>query len=213
MQARYYDPVIGRFYSNDPIGAVAHLNTQNGIHGFNRYAYANNNPYKYIDPDGQSSHNPIGMVQWHGGQEGIRRTNKFVKEVAAATSLTVERKAGLSFGGKLPSGMGARANLAGKVSASSPNSSSPEGIKGSFEINASVNTLSENSSIEVRVFEASAIFDPSTGSISDLQVEGSDLKGADFKKGMSGLKADGKLSITVASLKIEIDVTKIDNEQ
>jgi hypothetical protein len=22
-------------------------------HGFNRYAYANNNPYKYIDPDGQ----------------------------------------------------------------------------------------------------------------------------------------------------------------
>ncbi|MFT6734840.1 MAG: hypothetical protein ACJAS9_003042, partial [Polaribacter sp.] len=48
MQARYYDPVIGRFYSNDPIGF-------RDIHSFNRYAYANNNPYKYTDPDGQSS--------------------------------------------------------------------------------------------------------------------------------------------------------------
>ncbi|XQW84000.1 RHS repeat-associated core domain-containing protein [Thalassotalea piscium] len=38
MQARYYDPVIGRFYSNDPIGMT-------NIHTFNRYAYANNNPY------------------------------------------------------------------------------------------------------------------------------------------------------------------------
>ncbi|WP_249118577.1 RHS repeat-associated core domain-containing protein [Pseudoalteromonas sp. NEC-BIFX-2020_015] len=45
MQARYYDPVIGHFYSNDPVGFT-------NIHTFNRYAYANNNPYKYIDPDG-----------------------------------------------------------------------------------------------------------------------------------------------------------------
>lgn len=48
MQARYYDPVIGRFYSNDPVGFK-------NIHNFNRYAYANNNPYKYIDPDGRDS--------------------------------------------------------------------------------------------------------------------------------------------------------------
>ena len=46
MQARYYDPVIGRFYSNDPVGFT-------NIHTFNRYGYANNNPYKYIDPDGR----------------------------------------------------------------------------------------------------------------------------------------------------------------
>jgi len=46
MQARYYDPVIGRFYSNDPVGFK-------GVHSFNRYAYANNNPYKYTDPDGR----------------------------------------------------------------------------------------------------------------------------------------------------------------
>jgi RHS repeat-associated protein len=45
MQARYYDPVIGRFYSNDPIGF-------RDIHSFNRYQYVANNPYKYTDPTG-----------------------------------------------------------------------------------------------------------------------------------------------------------------
>lgn len=54
MQARYYDPLIGRFYSNDPVGAIAHLGMSNGIHGFNRYAYANNNPYRFVDPTGMA---------------------------------------------------------------------------------------------------------------------------------------------------------------
>jgi len=49
MQARYYDPVIGRFYSNDPVGFK-------NVHNFNRYSYANNNPYKYIDPDGRDAY-------------------------------------------------------------------------------------------------------------------------------------------------------------
>ena len=48
MQQRHYDPVIGRFMSNDPVGFTA-SNTMM----FNRYAYANNNPYTYIDPDGR----------------------------------------------------------------------------------------------------------------------------------------------------------------
>lgn len=51
MQQRYYDPVIGRFYSNDPVGFSADSPMM-----FNRYAYANNNPYKYVDPDGQESY-------------------------------------------------------------------------------------------------------------------------------------------------------------
>jgi len=53
MDARYYDPLIGRFYSNDPVGAMGHIVRSNPIHGFNRYTYANNNPYKYTDPDGK----------------------------------------------------------------------------------------------------------------------------------------------------------------
>jgi uncharacterized protein RhaS with RHS repeats len=50
MGARYYDPVIGRFMGVDPVGFQ-----ENNIHSFNRYAYANNNPYRYIDRDGKQS--------------------------------------------------------------------------------------------------------------------------------------------------------------
>ena len=49
MQQRYYDPEIGRFYSNDPVGYSA----KNPVMSFNRYMYVNNNPYKYKDPDGE----------------------------------------------------------------------------------------------------------------------------------------------------------------
>jgi RHS repeat-associated protein len=48
MQQRYYDPVVGRFYSNDPVGFTA-----SNPMSFNRYLYVNNNPYKYIDPNGE----------------------------------------------------------------------------------------------------------------------------------------------------------------
>jgi len=50
MGARYYDPVLGRFVSKDPVGFV-----ETTIHSFNRYAYANNNPYRFYDPDGANT--------------------------------------------------------------------------------------------------------------------------------------------------------------
>jgi len=50
MQARFYDPLVGRFLSTDPI----HFQDDNPF-TFNRYSYANNNPYKYVDPLGQES--------------------------------------------------------------------------------------------------------------------------------------------------------------
>ncbi|MDR6842185.1 RHS repeat-associated core domain-containing protein [Pseudoxanthomonas sacheonensis] len=48
MQQRYYDPILGRFLSGDPVG-VSPINALN----FNRYWYASNNPYKNTDPDGR----------------------------------------------------------------------------------------------------------------------------------------------------------------
>ena len=50
MQARYYDPVIGRFMAIDPMSVNPEASFT-----FNRYTYGNNNPYKFIDPDGQAA--------------------------------------------------------------------------------------------------------------------------------------------------------------
>ncbi|MFL7963361.1 RHS repeat-associated core domain-containing protein [Pseudomonas kielensis] len=50
MGARYYDPVVGRFVSVDPQEVQP-----SNIHTFNRYAYANNNPYRFVDPDGREA--------------------------------------------------------------------------------------------------------------------------------------------------------------
>jgi RHS repeat-associated protein len=50
MQQRYYDPVAGRFLSTDPVTTDANTGLS-----FNRYAYANNSPHRYIDPDGRFS--------------------------------------------------------------------------------------------------------------------------------------------------------------
>jgi len=48
MNARYYHPGLGRFMAIDPVG----FNADNS-QSFNRYLYVNNNPYKYVDPDGE----------------------------------------------------------------------------------------------------------------------------------------------------------------
>lgn len=57
MQQRYYDPLAGRFFSVDPVVT----DTKTGG-SFNRYVYANNNPYKYTDPDARMPIIPIVIV-------------------------------------------------------------------------------------------------------------------------------------------------------
>ena len=55
--ARYYDPIVGRFMGVDPVGV-----TEGNPHSFNRYAYTNNNPYKYVDPDGRAAETVFDVV-------------------------------------------------------------------------------------------------------------------------------------------------------
>lgn len=43
MRARYYDPKVGRFISEDPIGLAG---------GLNLYLYCSNNPINWVDPYG-----------------------------------------------------------------------------------------------------------------------------------------------------------------
>lgn len=48
MQARYYDPLMGRFISVDPAPSEAEGD-------LNRYAYGRNNPVRFTDPDGRQA--------------------------------------------------------------------------------------------------------------------------------------------------------------
>jgi RHS repeat-associated protein len=58
MQQRYYDPQVGVFLSVDPIAAY-----DTPVALFNRYRYANNNPFRFTDPDGR-----FGQPQCYGGR-------------------------------------------------------------------------------------------------------------------------------------------------
>lgn len=65
LGARYYDPALGRFLSEDPVGSLA---AEQQPMLFNRYAYAHNNPYKYSDPDGRNAVLALGGVVFETGQ-------------------------------------------------------------------------------------------------------------------------------------------------
>ena len=52
-RARYYDPAIGRFVSEDPLGFEA---------GINFYTYVNNNPVNNNDPSGEIALNGAGAI-------------------------------------------------------------------------------------------------------------------------------------------------------
>jgi RHS repeat-associated protein len=57
MQQRYYDTQSGQFISTDPVLPDGYTGAS-----FNRYAYANGNPYRFADPDGRDITEALGGV-------------------------------------------------------------------------------------------------------------------------------------------------------
>lgn len=87
MQARYYDPVTGRFLSVDP-------NSPNeaNLFSFGRYVYANNNPVLNVDPNGKQSTFDAGY--WAGtgvmaqqGPEQVQRLSEMNETQLAASQV------------------------------------------------------------------------------------------------------------------------------
>ncbi len=63
MQARFYDPMLGRFMSADSI-----VPEPGNPQSLNRYSYVNNNPLRYTDPTGLSPNQGLYCVLSCGGQ-------------------------------------------------------------------------------------------------------------------------------------------------
>jgi RHS repeat-associated protein len=96
MQARYYDPLIGRFLSIDPVG----FNGRNNPAFFNRYAYTFNDPVNLIDPDGnqavsaEPAKQSIKIVK-----AGVETSAIFTKEYVGLKIESALRKSDASFTG------------------------------------------------------------------------------------------------------------------
>jgi len=73
------EAMIGRFVSPDPVGAVdsntARVSEKviRNPQRINLYAYGLNNPYKYIDPDGNDDHNMTDSPYFSDFMEKIRK--------------------------------------------------------------------------------------------------------------------------------------------
>ncbi|MEW6120405.1 MAG: hypothetical protein AB1593_09985, partial [Pseudomonadota bacterium] len=57
---------------------------ENNLHSLNRYAYANNNPYKFTDPDGQAAETVIDVVSLGLSINAYRQDPGFVNGLAVA---------------------------------------------------------------------------------------------------------------------------------
>jgi RHS repeat-associated protein len=80
MNARYYNPTLGRFISRDGVlGRVGAVVSRNG------YVYVLNNPLKYTDPSGMEENNQFWFVNFllsPGFQGGLHATENIVMPLA-----------------------------------------------------------------------------------------------------------------------------------
>jgi RHS repeat-associated protein len=91
MQQRYYEPLAGRFLSVDPV-----VTDRNTGRSFNRYSYANLNPYRYVDPDGRDPwHKDKDMKDMAPAAAAIQTITIAGARSAAGPGLAIATKLGI----------------------------------------------------------------------------------------------------------------------
>jgi Bacterial toxin 33 len=97
----------------DPVGV-----DENNVHSHNRYAYGNNNPYRYVDPDGRAAQallcvNPVACVgvavttvaMAYYGNKAMQDTNAILQNSADKGGDGAELLRGSSASSASPAGM------------------------------------------------------------------------------------------------------------
>lgn len=114
--ARYYEPVLGRFMTVDPMAEK--------YYEWSLYAYCLNNPMKYIDPDGKVSQYPpggstrvhMGFTNWSPEKTArigaiAQSANAIGKQVFAGSSITLSGSVKTVGGGFSLGSVGAKAEV------------------------------------------------------------------------------------------------------
>ena len=102
LQSRYYDPTTCRF-----INADKYYSTDQGVLGYNMFAYCNNSPIIASDPDGEWLNVVVGMVVGAAVNCGIA-----IAEGKSAGGVIMATVCGLVSGGGAAMGLGAITGMA-----------------------------------------------------------------------------------------------------
>ncbi|MGN6226881.1 MAG: RHS repeat domain-containing protein [Dyella sp.] len=176
MQARYYDPVVGRFLSTDPIAPKA-----GNIYNVNPYAYASDNPIKNLDKDGKQSCESERCFGYRLAEGlGIHALQDDIKDIASKFSTHVN-------GRDDQAGFNVTGLVAGKVKLSASGTAAagggPHVQVGLLNSNSSAGivtpALGTSASVDANVFTLSykASNEPLSGALLTAGAEVHDLPG------------------------------------
>jgi len=83
MNARYYDPTIGRFLSEDPLGL--------GGGDMTLYSYAGNNPVVFVDPSGLCAESGGSHNSWKNNvSNGLYFISDVANDISTILALLVQ---------------------------------------------------------------------------------------------------------------------------
>ena len=83
LNARYYDPKVGRFLSPDTI-----LGANGGLQGYNLFAYCNNNPVMFVDPSGNIANFIYKMFEKVNKLLSWKKTFNLINKMISETDLS-----------------------------------------------------------------------------------------------------------------------------
>ena len=95
LNARYYDPNVGRFLSPDVI-----LGANGGLQGYNLFAYCNNNPVMFVDPSGNFA-TAVQNAIIQAARDALQATSSNPQMSLAAGSVLVTGLLVALFGGDI----------------------------------------------------------------------------------------------------------------